>query len=158
MRSLATSLTGTLKKIREDAETQRQQNVKLDCLVFVTAARVTNRTVVNWRKVIRTEFGHTLHVIPQSEVITMLEKPSNSWLCERYLGLDAPAKESKQASKKFHDLTISTNSTFYVPCLDVRLPIEHVWDALASFESDARDGSRSASLTEQIKHYYEWAR
>ncbi len=93
-RSLASSLTGTLKKVRDDAETQRKRNVELDCLVFVTAARVTNRKVANWRKAIKKKFKHDLHVIPQAEVIAMLEKPNNAWLCERYLGLDAPNKES----------------------------------------------------------------
>jgi hypothetical protein len=146
-RSLASSLTGTLKKVRDDAETQRKRNVVLDCLVFVTVARVTNRKVASWRKVIKKKFKHDLHVIPQAEVITMLEKPSNAWLCEQYLGLDTQIKQSKQASAKFRQLAISSNSTFYVPVLDVRLPSRRATRNEHSRHTVVRQDNQTSSCT-----------
>ncbi|HUE36588.1 MAG TPA: hypothetical protein VMO20_04305, partial [Candidatus Acidoferrum sp.] len=87
-RSLACSLTGTLGKIKSDAARLKARNVKLDVLVFVTPIPVTNLDVSDWCKDVENEFKHKLHVIPQAELVTLLEQPENSWLCRRYLRLD----------------------------------------------------------------------
>jgi hypothetical protein len=87
-RRLACSLTGTLDKIKKDAARLKERNVQLDFLVFVTPVPVTNLDVTDWCETVKKEFGHGLHVIPQAELIAMLEQPQNAWLCCQYLHLD----------------------------------------------------------------------
>ncbi len=87
-RRLACSLTGTLEKVKKDVARLRERNVQLDFLVFVTPVPVTNLEVSDWCEAVKKEFGHGLHVIPQAELITMLEQPQNAWLCRQYLLLD----------------------------------------------------------------------
>jgi hypothetical protein len=99
-RCLACSLTGTLAKIKQDAERLKERNAKLDVLIFMTPVELSNVTIDCWCKTVKTEFAYELHVIPQSELIAMLEKPDNAWLCRDRLKLDfsdAYASESLQA-------------------------------------------------------------
>jgi energy-coupling factor transporter ATP-binding protein EcfA2 len=99
-RTLACSLTGTLRKVREDAERQKQRGVDLDVLVFATPVPVTNLEVTAWRDSVQKEFGHDLHVIHGSELVTMLEQPANAWMCERYLDVRIlPAPELADIEK-----------------------------------------------------------
>lgn len=87
-RRLACSLTGTLGKVRQDATRLRERGVRLDVLVFATAASVTHRRASEWRERVKEEFGHDLHVISQAEIVALLEHPGNTWLCRGYLHLD----------------------------------------------------------------------
>jgi len=87
-RSGASSLTGTLAKIKSDANRLRERGVKIDVLVFATPVPVDNLTISDWCDAVKKEFGHELHVIPQAELIAVLEQPQNAWLCRRYLHLD----------------------------------------------------------------------
>lgn len=87
-RSVAASLTGTIAKVKEDAARIRRRGVKLGALVFITPVAISNLTVAEWAEVISKECGHSLHVIQQAEIITLLEQPENRWLCNEYLGLD----------------------------------------------------------------------
>ncbi len=95
-RRLAASLSGTLKKIRQDATRLRERNVKIDVLIFVTPVPITHLEISDWRQKIQTEFGHDLHVISEAELVTVLEQPGNAWLCQRYLGLDIAGEPELQ--------------------------------------------------------------
>lgn len=86
-RSLACSITGTLKKIKDDARRIRDRNVKIDVLVFATPETITQVEIDEWRKEIQKDFDHDLHVIPRSEIVAILEQPKNAWLCKAYLDL-----------------------------------------------------------------------
>ena len=90
-RSVAASLTGKLSKIKSDAGRIRARGVKLDALVFITPVPIDNLTAADWDEAIRKEFGHGLQIIPQAEVITLLEQPENRWLCAEYLGVEMEA-------------------------------------------------------------------
>ena len=87
-RRLACSLTGTLGKIQDDAERIHNRNVPLDILVFMTPSAVSNTKFSRWREKIKNEFGFDLYIIEQEEIITLLEQPHNTWLCNEFLGLD----------------------------------------------------------------------
>jgi hypothetical protein len=87
-RRLAASLTGTWTKISGDADTIRKAGQEIDVLVFMTTAAIENRQVQELCEKFRKEFGYELHIIPQAEVIAILEQPKNSWICHEYLGLE----------------------------------------------------------------------
>ena len=95
-RSLSASLTSTLRKIKSDAERIKSRGVEIDVLVFVTPNPIENLVVQDWREKFKEEYSYDLHVIPQAEIITLLEKPENAWLCKIYLDLDFPVEPTVQ--------------------------------------------------------------
>jgi len=102
-RRLACSITGTLGKVKQDAARLKERSVQLDVLVFMTPVPVTNLTISTWCEAIQKEFGYGLHVVPESELITLLEQPQNVWLCRDYLGLrveDEPLLAQLEASAR----------------------------------------------------------
>jgi len=73
--SLACSITGTLSKVRDDARRIRERGQKIDFLIFATPVAITQVEIDDWRAKIKKEFGHDLHVVPRSEITTLLEQP-----------------------------------------------------------------------------------
>jgi hypothetical protein len=84
-RRLACSLTGKLQKIKSDAQRLRERDVKVDVLVFITAAPVTNLEISKWCQAVKDECGYEVHIVAQAELITVLENPGNAWLCRERL-------------------------------------------------------------------------
>lgn len=82
---VACSLTGTLAKVRKDAQRIRQRGVVLDELIFYAANKIMNTTLDQWKPTIRKEFGHDLSVISREDIIQELLNPQNSWLVSTYL-------------------------------------------------------------------------
>lgn len=95
-RRLAASLTGTFSKIKNDADRIRSRGVEIDVLVFVTPVPVENLVVQSWREKFKKEYGYDLHAIPRAEIITLLEKPENAWLCRIYLSLNFSVEPTVQ--------------------------------------------------------------
>lgn len=89
--ALSCSLSGTIKKIRDDCK--RIQNcTNIDFLVFVTISIVTTVDISKWKEKIKKEFGYELIVMPRSSLLAELERPENIWICEEILGLNFPAR------------------------------------------------------------------
>jgi len=102
-RYLACSLTGTLDKIKKDAARLRERKVEPDILVFITPVPVTNLEISAWCEAVQKEFNHELHVIPQAELVALLEQPKNAWLCRDRLNLpfaDEPRLAELEASAR----------------------------------------------------------
>jgi hypothetical protein len=62
-RGIASSITATLEKIKDDARKAKQNFPELKALIFVTLRSVTNQIKANWADEVRKEFGHELIVI-----------------------------------------------------------------------------------------------
>ena len=87
-RSLACSITGTLKKLRDDCRRIFDRKVSIGCLVFCTPGAISNTKINDWRKKVKSEFNHDLFVIPREEIIIELERPANAFISKEYLELD----------------------------------------------------------------------
>lgn len=84
---LASSITGTLEKIRIDARKVREHYPDVQVLIFSTPVVVTKHTEANWISDIGDEFGLQLVVISREEFINWLRTPANSAICRDQLGI-----------------------------------------------------------------------
>ena len=99
-RSLACSITGTIKKVRDDCKRIKERNQNIDILIFCTPQSLSNLKISEWRKNIIKEFDHDLCVIPKASIIADLERPKNRWLCKEYLDLDFTDEPDAKTLKK----------------------------------------------------------
>lgn len=87
-KGLAASITPTLKKISDDAETAKTNFPDLRELLFVTSARVGNADRTRWEDAIQKAHGVELHIIEREEIITQMMLPENASLLASFLCLD----------------------------------------------------------------------
>ncbi len=91
-KGLAASITPTLKKISDDAETAKKNFPDLGTLLFVTSAKVGNTDRKRWEEAIQKDHGVELHIIEREEIITLLMMPENASLRASFLHLDIDAE------------------------------------------------------------------
>ncbi|MGU7776280.1 NACHT domain-containing protein [Burkholderia sp. MR1-5-21] len=84
-KGLAASITPTLKKISDDAETAKKNFPDLKALLFVTSAKVGNAVRKRWEEAIQDDHGLELHIIEREEIITLMMMPENISLCTSFL-------------------------------------------------------------------------
>jgi hypothetical protein len=89
-KGLASSITGTIAKIKDDATKVKQNFPDVEILIFATPQKVTNPTKQSWATELRTEFGYDLVVITREDIITSLMVPTNAVLCRTMLGMQVP--------------------------------------------------------------------
>src|SRR5262249_18509896 len=65
--ALAGSLSGSLKKIRDESTEIKKHFRGVEKLVFATPAKVTNTTAQSWKEEIQKEFGYELAMIPRED-------------------------------------------------------------------------------------------
>jgi hypothetical protein len=87
-KGLAASITPTLKKISDDAETAKRNFPDLGALLFVTSAKVGNADRKRWEEAIQKDHGVELHIIEREEIITLMMMPENASLRASFLRLD----------------------------------------------------------------------
>lgn len=87
-KGLAASITPTLKKISDDAETAKKNFHDLGKLLFVTPAKVGNADRKRWEEVIQKDHGVELHIIEREEIITQMMMPENASLRASFLHLE----------------------------------------------------------------------
>lgn len=87
-KGLAASITPTLKKISDDAETAKKNFPDLGALLFVTSAKVGNADRKRWEDAIQKAHGVELHIIEREEIITQMMLPENASLRASFLRLD----------------------------------------------------------------------
>lgn len=87
-KGLAASITPTLKKISDDAETAKKNFPDLRALLFVTSAKVGNADRKRWEDAIQEAHGVELHIIEREEIITQMMLPENASLRASFLRLD----------------------------------------------------------------------
>jgi hypothetical protein len=93
-KALACSLTGTLKKIKDDATSIKAHFSGVEKLIFATPRKVTNAALDPWKEEIQKEFGFELMVISREEIITALMEPKNAPLCRTHLHLPVESEPS----------------------------------------------------------------
>lgn len=89
-KGLAASITPTLKKISDDAETAKKNFPDLGALLFVTSAKVGNADRKRWEEAIQKDHGVELHIIEREEIITLMMMSENASLRASFLllGID----------------------------------------------------------------------
>src|SRR5262249_18021521 len=80
-KGLASSITGELSKVIDDAKKVKQHFTDVSVLLFYTAEKVSNPKKKEWAERIRKDFGYDLHVMSREEIITALMEPRNASLC-----------------------------------------------------------------------------
>jgi hypothetical protein len=91
-KGLAASITPTLKKISDDAETAKRNFPDLRMLLFVTSAKVGNADRKRWEEEIQKNHSVELHILEREEIITLMMLPENASLCGSFLHLDIDAE------------------------------------------------------------------
>lgn len=66
-------------------------------------------------------------------------------------------REIQNAREGYRNWILESNKTFFVPGLDIRLPITEAWDQVL-IDAAARPYSGGESLARQISRYHEWER
>lgn len=86
-KGLAASITPTLKKVSDDADTAKKNFNDLQVLLFVTSAKVGNADRKRWEETIQAEQGLELHILEREEIITLMLMPENASLRASFLHL-----------------------------------------------------------------------
>lgn len=92
-KGLAASITPTLKKISDDAETSKKNFPDLRTLLFVTSAKVGNADRKRWEDAVQKDHGVELHIIEREEIITLMMMPENASLRASFLQLGIDAEQ-----------------------------------------------------------------
>jgi HEAT repeat protein len=96
-KGVASSITGTLGKIKGDAKRAKENYQDLEVLIFVTPHKITMLTAKEWADAVRKKFGLTLHIISREDMITSLMLPSNASLCGTLPGIHVPIEQDDAA-------------------------------------------------------------
>ena len=91
-KGLAASITPTLKKVSDDATKAKNNFPDLKALLFVTPAKVGNSARKTWGEAIRRDYDLELLLIEREEIITLMMRPKNAWLCASFLHLKIDAE------------------------------------------------------------------
>jgi hypothetical protein len=86
----ASSITGTLGKVKDDAKRAKENYRDLEVLIFVTPHKITVLTAKEWAEQVRKEFGLKLYIIAREDIVTSLMLPSNVSLCGTLPGIHVP--------------------------------------------------------------------
>jgi hypothetical protein len=89
-KGLASSITGTITKIKDDATNVKKNFPDVEILIFATPLKIINPTIQGWAKAIRAEFGYELVVMTREDIITSMMMPPNAPLCRTFLEIEIP--------------------------------------------------------------------
>ncbi|MGO8841706.1 MAG: NACHT domain-containing protein [Methyloceanibacter sp.] len=96
-KGVASSITGTLDKVKDDATKTKKNFPDVEILIFITPQKVTASTAKGWAEQIRKEFGHELIVMSREDIITSLMLPTNAALCGTLPGVHVPIEKDDAA-------------------------------------------------------------
>jgi hypothetical protein len=91
-KGVASSVTCTLRKVKSDAETAKENYKDLEVLIFVTPHKVTAATANGWADEVRKAYGLELYVMSREDIITSLILPSNAARCGMLPGITVPVE------------------------------------------------------------------
>jgi hypothetical protein len=89
-KGLACSTTGTLDKLKSDAEKVQKYYPDVSLLVFYTTQKVTQAAKAEWTQKFREKYGYDLVVASREDIITSLQLPDNVQLCRTHLDIPIP--------------------------------------------------------------------
>src|SRR6266850_642451 len=93
-RGLASSITGELSKISDDAKKVKQHFSDVGVLLFYTPEKVSNPKKKEWAEKVQKDFGYELHVVSREDIIISLMEPRNAPLCRSFLAIDVETDET----------------------------------------------------------------
>ena len=96
-KGVASSITGTLGKIKDDAKWAKENYQELEVLIFVTPRKITVSTAKKWAEKVHEEFSLTLYIISLEDIITSLTLPSNASLYGTLPGIHVPIEQDDAA-------------------------------------------------------------
>jgi hypothetical protein len=96
-KGVASSITGTLGKIKGDAKRAKENYQDLEVLIFVTPHKITVLTAKTWADEVFKECGLTLCVISREDIISSLMLPTNASLCGTLPGIHVPIQQDAAA-------------------------------------------------------------
>jgi hypothetical protein len=96
-KGLASSITGTIDKVKKDAARAKENYPAIEILIFATPQKITASTAKDWAERIHNKFGLELHVISREDIITSLMLPSNAAVCGTLLGIQVPIEQDEAA-------------------------------------------------------------
>jgi DNA-binding transcriptional MerR regulator len=107
-KGLASSLTATLGKIKEDINRFQPFFGDVKILLFATPRKVSKQTAAIWAEAVLKEFGIELIVLPREDIITDLMLPTNASICRSHLRFDVSveptvldlAEKAREAASK----------------------------------------------------------
>lgn len=91
---LACSTTGTIAKVRGDAEKVKANFKGITKIVFATPSPVSNEVGEQWVEEIKRDFGFDLAIMPREDIITSLMDPENASLLANHLGIHVEVEPS----------------------------------------------------------------
>ena len=89
-KGLACSTTGTLDKLKSDAEKVQKHYPDVSLLVFYTTQKVTQAAKAEWAQKTHERYGYDLVVASREEIIASLQLPDNVQLCRTHLDIPIP--------------------------------------------------------------------
>lgn len=96
-KGVASSITGTLGKIKSDAERAKENYQDLEVLIFVTPHKITALTAKEWAEEVYKKCGLTLYIVSREDIVTSLMLPSNASLCGTLPGIHVPIEQDAAA-------------------------------------------------------------
>lgn len=89
-KGLACSTTGTLDKLKSDADKVQKHYPDVSLLFFYTTKKVTQAAKAKWAQKIHEKYGYDLVVASREEIIASLQLPDNVQLCRTHLDIPIP--------------------------------------------------------------------
>jgi hypothetical protein len=96
-KGVASSITATLGKIKNDAKRAKENYQDLEVLIFVTPHKITASTTKEWAEQLCKEFGLELYITSREDIITSLMLPPNASLCGTLPGIYVPIEQDDVA-------------------------------------------------------------
>lgn len=91
---LASSTTGSFRKLNEDAEKAHKNYCDVRLFIFYTTGKVSQPKKAEWADKIRAAYGYELVVMSREEIIACLQLPDNAAICRTHLNISVPYQPS----------------------------------------------------------------
>jgi len=95
-KGLASSITPTIGKIKEDIERFQPHYPNIKILIFATPHKVTNQQAESWKETIWRDCNIELQIISREDVITDLLLPDHASICLSHLNIHVEAELTTQ--------------------------------------------------------------
>lgn len=91
-KGLASSITATIGKIKEDIGKFKPHYPNVKVLIFATPRKVTNQQAKPWKETVWQEYHIELQIISREDIITDLMLPDNASICSSHFNIHVAVK------------------------------------------------------------------
>jgi hypothetical protein len=151
-KGLVCSTTGTLDKLRSDADKVQKHYPDVTVLAFYTTQKVTQATKAKWVQKIHEKYEYDLVVASREEIIASLQLPDNIQLCRTHLDIPIPYHPPlADLLRQAHEAAAAVAADWAAhPRLSGKPRIALNAVALSKSGSDTADVVGTAGLLEQL--------